>query len=255
MGPLQFLEPLVALTGALSAGLSAILSVALIATLLMPGVLVLLASTPGTGIWRWPVVWSVPSLVAVLLLGRIFPTSVEAASTLWWIAHGTYAAWAIVGTLSGAIHVLLRSAIFVFQPTRTMAPLGAFGKLFYGWGAAFCGSLAFISAAVGAAPKPGWQILWAIAIGFLSFLVLQRRKEVLTTIPANVATRSVWLAGAVLVGLFTPVALLFVVALIDLGPLTSTGGLSRGVQVAVVAVLLWAAGAWMMWRGRGRVTE
>jgi hypothetical protein len=253
MGPLQFLEPLAEFSGALSAGLSLIFALFMVANLGAPSVLLLLAFTPTQGVWRWPPTWSIPSIVASLLLSQFVPRSSEGLSPFWWLAFGMYGIWGFWVFLIGGCQLLLRLAKFVLTPAKPIGRVGSFGRWAYGWGAMVCASTSLVAAITGGGRGQVWHALWAAAVGLLGSLFLREGgSEPRTQLRQETSARLRWTVGSALVALLSPICLVLVAAWIVEGPQTAGGGLSRGVPLTLGALLLLALGAWLLRTSRSQ---
>lgn len=251
MGPLDFLEPFVALGGALSFVLTLLIFPAVGASLLAPGVLVLVA--PSLRGWQRALLFLAATFGALLALAGL--RGVESIPAIAWLALAAYAAWALPVVAAGVLRLLVRAVRFVFRSTHEPAPQGAVERVFYGFGALAIAVLMVGCALAGTGPGRLALAGWGAELGLLGLLVVVRRKpaaprlEAPRVTPRSPAARLLWLTGCVLLALASPPAAVLLVALCAFGPMVQ-GGLSKGVPLAALAVMLCALAAWMMRAGR-----
>jgi hypothetical protein len=247
---LTFLEPLVVASSALSAGLALVLNLALAVSLLTPLLLLLLASRPGQGFWRWPAAWLVPAVVAWLLLGLIVRgagATVHEVPVTTWVALGAYSVWGLAVCLVGLLHVAVRVARFLFgseilEPRRR----ALFFRMVYGHGA-LLSSVGFLTGAVASWSRGGlWLALCGFVLGGLGWLHAGAEERRITrTLPAG-RGRVSWLVGSSIVAIAAPGAVLLGTAAMVHGvPRVASGQLPTGVVLLAVMLLALVAGAWM----------
>ncbi len=238
--PLDFLAPLVAVGSTLSAGLAALVNLAVISMVAAPLVALLLQSPVQRGAWRWPYAWWVALLAAMLIASQSLQGPVEDGELA---ALGVLGAWLALVVLTGLPRLAFRLLRFVVTGTSGTA-VGLFDRAVGGLGLLAAVTGVALAVASGQAGPLGPSALVAV-LALLPFLAAKAAPAA----PRPVA-RLRWLAGTGLLAVSTPPLLLTVAALVTRG-LPQVSGVPKGLVLLVVAAVGVLAGFALL-RGRAR---